>query len=142
MVQYGDILTDQDFSAMLRFHREQHALATILVHQRAGSNSAIAVDDRGQVVRFLERPTEEERQLISSAWVFSGVTICHPAVLDLIPAGSFCDLPRDIFTRLAGTGQLYAFPLTGWRCAVDSPERLAEARAAVAEGRYGACLRS
>ncbi|MEN6494374.1 MAG: nucleotidyltransferase family protein [Thermoguttaceae bacterium] len=142
LVQYGDILTDQDFSAMLRFHREQHALVTILVHRRAGSNSAIAVDDRGQVVRFLERPTEEERRLVSSAWVFSGVTICHPAVLDLIPAGSFCDLPRDIFTRLAGTGQLYAFPLTGWRCAVDSPERLAEARAAVAEGRYGACPRS
>lgn len=132
LVQYGDVLTDQDFSAMLRFHRSQQALATLLVHRRERSNSALEVDGQGRIVRFLERPTEEERALVPSAWVFSGVTICSPSLLEMIPPTGFCDLPRDVFSRLTATGRLFAFPLTAWRCAIDSPERLAEARAAVA----------
>src|SRR5687767_314215 len=38
LVQYGDVVTDHDFSEMVRFHRERHALATLLVHRRASSN--------------------------------------------------------------------------------------------------------
>src|SRR5262245_24815802 len=32
LVHYGDIITDQDFTAMLRFHRQKHALVTLLTH--------------------------------------------------------------------------------------------------------------
>lgn len=39
LVHYGDVVTDQDFTAMLHFHRENNALATLLVHQRENSNS-------------------------------------------------------------------------------------------------------
>ena len=55
---------------------------------------------------------------------------------DEIPSDVVCDLPRDIFPRLIDSGRLYGFPLSGYRCAVDSPGRLAEARAAIADGRY------
>jgi len=134
LVQYGDILTDQDFAAMFRFHRERGALATLLVHRRRGSNSALDVAPGGQIVRFLERPTEDERRQVVSPWVFSGVTICSRELLDLIPPATFCDLPRDVFARLTSTGRLLAFPLTGWRCAVDSPERLAEANKVKSRG--------
>src|SRR5208282_4569601 len=48
LVQYGDIVTNQDFTAMLRFHRERGALATLLVHRRAVSNSAISIDAEGR----------------------------------------------------------------------------------------------
>jgi len=136
LVQYGDVLTDQDFTAMLRFHRDRQALATVLVHRRAVSNSALSVDDEGCVVRFLERPTEEECRTIASPWVFSGVTICGPELLSMIPPAIFCDLPRDIFTRLAPSRRLFAFPLSGRRCAIDSKERLAEARAEVHRGHF------
>jgi len=135
LVQYGDILTDQDFRAMLQFHRECHALATLLVHQRKKSNSVVALDDEYRIVSFLERPTEEARQGQTSPWVNSGVCLCAPELLNLIPANTACDLPRDVFPRLAATQRLFGFPLSGYRCAVDSPARLAEARAALAEGR-------
>lgn len=135
LVQYGDVLTDQDFRAMSRFHRERRALATLLVHRRAGSNSVVEMDSSGCIVRFLERPTPDQRRLSASDWVFSGVTICNPELLEAVPAGEFCDLPRDVFTKLAATERLFGFALTGWRCAVDSPERLAEARDAVSQGR-------
>jgi mannose-1-phosphate guanylyltransferase/phosphomannomutase len=136
LVQYGDVLTDQDFTAMYQFHRKRQALATLLVHRRAGSNSIVEIDEGSRVVRFLERPNSEERRLAASDWVFSGVTIGGPELLETILPATFCDLPRDIFTRLASTGRLLAFPITGWRCAVDSPERLAEARAVVGKGHW------
>jgi mannose-1-phosphate guanylyltransferase/phosphomannomutase len=135
LVQYGDIITDQDFTAMLKFHRERSALATLLVHQRKKSNSVVTLDDEHRLVGFLERPTDDARQGQTSPWVNSGVCICTPEILDHISANTTCDLPRDVFPKLAGTGRLFGFPLSGYRCAVDSPERLAEARTALAEGR-------
>jgi len=135
LVHYGDVVTDQDFTAMLQFHRERGALATLLLHQRAKSNSVVTLDAEGRIVGFLERPTDEARHGHASRWVNSGVCICAPEILDHIPAETPCDLPRDVFPKLAGTRRLFGFPLSGYRCAVDSPKRLAEARAALAEGR-------
>jgi NDP-sugar pyrophosphorylase family protein len=135
LVQYGDIITDQDFKAMMQFHRGRSALATLLVHHRQKSNSVVTLDDEQRITNFLERPTNEARQGQASPWVNSGVCICGPEILDHIPPGKTCDLPRDVFPKLVATQRLFGFPLTGYRCAVDSPERLAEARAALTEGR-------
>ncbi len=136
LVQYGDVVTNQDYTAMLTFHRQQKALATLLVHERAKSNSVLAIAADGRIERFLERPSQAERSTVASTWVFSGVTICEPELFDEIPPNTFCDFPRDVFIRLTETGRLFAFPLSGQRCAVDSPERLAEARRGVAEGHF------
>lgn len=135
LVHYGDILTDQDFSAMLAFHRERGALATLLLHQRLKSNSIVSLDDTGRITGFLERPDEKSWEGHSSRWVNSGVCICAAEVLEAIPAGVTCDFPRDIFPKLIVSNRVYGFALRGYRCAIDSPERLAEARAAVADGR-------
>lgn len=135
MVHYGDVLTDQDFAAMLCFHGERRALATLLLHQRAQSNSVVSLDREGHIIGFLERPTEEARRGVELPWINSGICICDRQLLDEIPADVACDLPRDIFPRLLDTRRLYGFPLSGYRCAVDSPRRLVEARAAIADGR-------
>ena len=49
-MHYGDVLTNQDFTAMLKFHRHAPRLATLLVHQRAKSNSVLSLDDQGRIV--------------------------------------------------------------------------------------------
>ncbi len=56
LVHYGDVVTDQDFTAMLHFHRENNALATLLVHQRENSNSIISA-----------RPVPADRRLPGAA---------------------------------------------------------------------------
>jgi NDP-sugar pyrophosphorylase family protein len=55
LVQYGDVVTDEDFTAMLRFHQQRQALATVLVHRRERSNSMIALDDNSGTC-FLRTP--------------------------------------------------------------------------------------
>lgn len=133
LVQYGDILTDQDFRPLLEKHRAHHALATLLVHPRPRSNSIITLDPdgSGRITGFLERPTDADRQGVDSPWVNSGVCVCSPEILDHIPAGRPADFPRDVFHPLVSTGRLFAVPLSGWRCAIDSPDRLETARRAV-----------
>jgi NDP-sugar pyrophosphorylase family protein len=135
LVQYGDVLTDQDFGALMTFHRERDALVTLLLHQRAQSNSVVSLDPTGRITGFLERPTAAERGTVSSPWVNSGVCVCAPVALDFIPPAVPSDLPRDLFPRLITTGRLFGFPLSGYRCAIDSPARLEEARQAIAAGR-------
>lgn len=135
LVHYGDVITDQDFSAMLRFHQERKALATLLLHQRAKSNSIVSLDAENRIIGFLERPTEEARRGVESPWVNSGVCLCTPEILEAIPPNKACDLPRDIFPKLLGTKRLFGFPLSGYRCAIDSPERLAQAKEALGKWR-------
>jgi NDP-sugar pyrophosphorylase family protein len=134
LVHYGDILTDQDLEGMRCFHAERKASITLLLHERQGSNSVVEMNDSQRVERFLERPSADERAGVTSSWVNSGVCICSPEVLDLIPAGRPVDFPRDVFPKLIAAGTVYGYPLTGYRCAIDSAERLAAARKAVTEG--------
>ncbi|MGI8967456.1 MAG: nucleotidyltransferase family protein [Limisphaerales bacterium] len=135
LIHYGDVITDQNFELMRRFHGERQAIATALVHQSAKSNSLVVMNDEGRINEFLERPKEEDRQNITSSWVNSGILLCSPEVLELVPAATTCDLPKDIFPRLQATKRFFGFPLSGYRCAVDSPERFSEASAAIQDGR-------
>jgi mannose-1-phosphate guanylyltransferase/phosphomannomutase len=136
LVQYGDILTDQNFRSMVAFHREHRALATLLLHQRSRSNSIVDLDESERVTGFWERPDEETRSRLASHWVNSGICVLDTAVLAQIPHDTVCDLPKDIYTGLVNTRRLFGFPLSGYRCAIDSPERYREAEAAVVERRW------
>lgn len=133
LIQYGDILTDHDVSALVRHHLQHNALATLLVHPRPHSNSAVTLDPEGRIVGFVERPTDPLRAGIDTPWVNSGLCIASPELLNHIPADRPADLPRDVFVPLVHSRRLFAMPLHGFRCAIDSPERLALARTAIAE---------
>ncbi|MCK5852022.1 nucleotidyltransferase family protein [bacterium] len=128
IVHYGDVVTEQDFTKMLDFHKEKNALATLLLHKRKKSNSVVSLDEENRIIGFLERPSEKERKGIKSPWVNSGVCICQPEILDLIPEKTACDLPRDIFSKNIECERLFGFSLSAYRCAVDSVERLEEVR--------------
>lgn len=132
LIQYGDIITDQNLTEMFEFHRENNAAATLLLHQRHNSNSAVTLDEKSRIIGFLERPSDEARRTVQSPWVNSGLAVLTPEVLQLIRAPS--DLPRDIYPLLIPSGSLYGFRLTGYRCAIDGPERLERARADFAAG--------
>lgn len=135
LVMYGDLLLDQNLTAMLVFHRARQASVTLLLHQRANSNSLVQMDDTSRITHFIERPTEEQRQAAPYPWVNSGLQILNRRMLPHIPDKQPADLPRDVFMPTLQIEPIYGFPLTGYRCAIDSPSRYAEAQAAVAEGR-------
>lgn len=138
LVIYGDLLIDQNLSDVIRFHEERGACATLLVHKRAKSNSIVRMGKDNRITDFIERPGAEGSQMTSScgAWINSGLQILNRRILDRIPPGKQSDLPRDVYSKCYSDDYIYGFPLTGYRCAIDSEERYEEAKAAVHEGSY------
>jgi mannose-1-phosphate guanylyltransferase/phosphomannomutase len=129
LLHYGDVLTNQDLGAMVTSHRLKRGAATLLLHQRANSNSVVVVDGEFRITHLLERPTEAARARVDSPWVNSGVYLLEPSVLRDIAPDPPQDFPRDVFPRLISEGKVFGFPLSGYRCAIDSPDRLERARA-------------
>jgi NDP-sugar pyrophosphorylase family protein len=136
LVIYGDLLVDEDLGAMLAFHRSRAAAATLLLHQRAESNSLVYMEPDGRITAFVERPGEEERGTTPHAWVNSGVQILCPSILEAIPDDRPSDLPRDVYVPLLTRVPIFGHPLGGYRCAIDSPSRYAEAQEGFSTGRY------
>lgn len=135
LVHYGDVVTDVNLSDMLEFHLQKKAAATLLVHSRKKSNSALKFDETFCVREFVERPPEAFWKTIDTTWVNSGVMLFSPSVLGLIPSSAASDWPRDIFPQLIPSGGVFAYPLKGYRIAVDSPERLDQLRDDIAAGK-------
>jgi mannose-1-phosphate guanylyltransferase/phosphomannomutase len=135
LVHYGDILTDQDLSSLAQFHQAKQAFATLLLHKRNKSNSRVEMDSSNRITHFLERPANNPPDTSNISWVNSGIYMCSSDILDLIPSGQPVDFPRDIFSQVTNHKALYGLPLSGYRCAIDSPARYQEACNSLAEGR-------
>ncbi len=133
LINYGDVITDMDLGILIQHHLRTNVWATILVHTRQGSNSEVFTDSKGVVERFEERPLVPSDGPVN---VFSGICVLSEQCLANIPSRVPCDLARDVFQELAGTGLINSVRLQGYRCAIDSPERLGQARFAWRHGRY------
>jgi NDP-sugar pyrophosphorylase family protein len=123
LVLYGDIVCNQDYRDLLKFHQlNSDAIGTIVLHERNKSNSIVEMDGNNKITRFIERPQSEVSDKKQN-WVNSGLYCFSNSILDRIPAGKYCDFPQHVFNDLIHNGHLYGFPLNGYRCAIDSPER-------------------
>ena len=112
LVMYGDILTNQPLAPLWAAQRRADALAALLVHRRNTSNSIIVMDDDGQITDFIERPDPSVRAAYpDETWVNSGVQVLSRRVLDLLPPGDVCDLPRDVYVPNHKAERLVGVPL-------------------------------
>lgn len=136
LIHYGDVVTNENLSAMVEFHRQRDALLTLLVHQRTKSNSAMVLDEHNRILKFWERPDDAFWAATTHTWVNSGILLASPQVLDLIPDNQFFDWPRDVFPKLLDSGRVFAYPLSAYRIAVDSPERLEQLGNDINSGRF------
>ena len=136
LVIYGDILTDQDLLPLQELHQREAAFATLLVHQRQGSNSFLLLDAGGRVSDFIERPSESEREALLATgqqfYVNSALQILSRRALDEIANSAAFDLPRDLYIPRLANERIFALPLSGRRVAIDSEDRYHQALAMVA----------
>ena len=105
LVVCGDAVIDLDLTALLRFHREKGALATIALKKVATSelqNYGVAVQDaHGRITSFQEKPKpgEEKSQLANT-----GIYIFEPEILSWIPETGVYDIGGQLFPRLTEAG--------------------------------------
>lgn len=92
----GDVLTDFDLTAALRFHVEKRAHATLLLthHTNPLQFGVVMTDEEGRITRFLEKPSWGE---VFSDTINTGIYILEPEVLELIPEKQEFDFSKNLF---------------------------------------------
>ncbi|MFH0902591.1 MAG: nucleotidyltransferase family protein, partial [Pseudomonadota bacterium] len=131
VVVYGDILTDFPLPDLVRFHSEccQSPHMTMgLYHVPNPTECGIVVlDDRGQVVRFAEKPDAGE---VFSDLANTGVIVLDREILEYVPAGRSCDYGKDVLPALLARGvPVYGWTIPSWSYLIDigTPEKFARA---------------
>src|SRR5205823_1624092 len=86
----GDALTDIDLGAVMQYHREKGASATIVLTSVANplEFGVVITNPDGTIKRFLEKPSWGE---VFSDQVNTGIYIIEPEVLDLLPPAALVD---------------------------------------------------
>jgi glucose-1-phosphate cytidylyltransferase len=105
---YGDGVADVDLRALLRFHGEHGAHATMTVVRPTLQFGIAELDGEGLITGFREKPQAEH-------WVNGGFLCLEPAVLDRLREDSV--LEREPLASLASDGELRAYRHEGfWDC--------------------------
>jgi mannose-1-phosphate guanylyltransferase len=108
-VLYGDVLTNMSLLEMLAFHQSRKELASLAIHQvpDARQCGVVSLDSNAVIKAFKEKPDHPE-----SNWVFSGVMIARPQVLELVPMKRPVDIGFHLLPMLAG--KMAAFKISGY----------------------------
>src|SRR3954451_4108061 len=104
LVISGDVLTDVDLSAIVKFHDERQAMATIgLVHVENPLEFGIVITkEDGSIERFLEKPTWGQ---VFSDTINTGIFVLEPEIFDYIAPDKPVDFSSDVFPRLLDEGK-------------------------------------
>jgi mannose-1-phosphate guanylyltransferase len=129
----GDVLTDFDLGALVRFHRERGATATIalIAVEEPSGYGLVRTTENGEIVAFLEKPKPHE---IDTDQINAGAYVLEPQVLDRIAPGRAVSFEREVFPSLIGSG-LYGFGARGYWLDIGTPERYLEATSDILERR-------
>jgi mannose-1-phosphate guanylyltransferase len=119
----GDIFTDLDITAMVGLHQERKAKVTIALTPVADPTAygLIETDDRGRVLRFLEKPGWDE---VTTNMINAGTYIIEPGILAQIPPERKVSIERETFPLLLSQGEpVYAFPSSSYWLDMGTPEK-------------------
>jgi mannose-1-phosphate guanylyltransferase len=129
----GDILTDLDLTAMLAFHREHAASATIALHHVTDARPFGLVDlgPDGRVREFREKP----EQLVPGD-VNAGTYLLEPDALADWPVGRNTSIEREIFPGIIASGRpVYGMVADAYWLDLGTPENYLQAHFDMIEGK-------
>jgi mannose-1-phosphate guanylyltransferase len=121
VVVNGDVLTDLDVSALVRFHRERGAEGTLHLTpvDDPSAYGVVHTDASGRVLRFVEKPPREEAP---SNLVNAGTYVLEPSVLDRVADGRKVSIEREVFPAMVADGTLFALATSDYWLDTGQPE--------------------
>ena len=99
LVSNGDVLTTLDLRDLIRFHKEQKAIATIAAHHRQSKIDLGVIQRDGdyRITGYIEKPTYD-------FMVSMGIYVFEPTVLAYIQRDQYLDFP-DLVKKLIAAGE-------------------------------------
>lgn len=141
----GDVMTDFDIGAILRFHHDKQAIATITLAPVPSPNpfGVLLLDENGRVTEWRE-PSEATKKALAAGQdltptgmdlINAGFYVFAPEFVARIAPGVPSSVERDIFPPLlAEQGSVYGIAPGGFWMDVGRPEQLLFASQAVLSG--------
>ena len=130
LLVFGDLVFDIDVGRFLEFHKECHALCTLLVHPNSHpyDSDVIQTDDEGRIVNLL--PKGKPRKSAYRNLVNAGLYMLSPRALDGISGFEKMDMEKDIISPMVMSGgAVYGYRSTEYVRDMGTPERLEAAEA-------------
>lgn len=101
----GKLVTNIDLSAALQHHREQNALATLVLKANVARARFSIVETRdGLVTKFAGMPAPTESGA-APPLMFTGIHIMEPRIFDYIPHGVFSDTVMNVYPQAMAKGE-------------------------------------
>jgi len=119
----GDIFTDLDITAMIEYHLERKAKATIALTpvDDPTSYGLIETDAEGRITRFLEKPKQSE---VTTNTINAGTYTLEPEILAQMPPQTKVSIERAVFPLLLEEGKpVYAYPASAYWIDMGTPEK-------------------
>jgi NDP-sugar pyrophosphorylase family protein len=109
VVLNGDVLTDADLGAMLRFHRAAGSRASLYLTPVPDPSAygLVELGAKGQILRFIEKPSPDQ---ITTNTINAGAYLLDRELLARIPTDRAVSIEREFFPGLLADG----IPFYGW----------------------------
>lgn len=116
VVVNGDVLTDLDLSALVAFHDDKGAEATIALTpvENPAAFGVVPTDENGRVVSFIEpsdavkKGLEQPKEPPPTNLINAGFYVFEPQVIERIPVNEKLNIERVVFPAMVADGGLYA----------------------------------
>jgi len=115
----GDTILDTDVSALVAWHREHSAEATLLLRPKpAGSRyTGLSLTDDGRIVSIGKKKNE------ASSLMFAGLWVLEPTVFRRLAPGRFARLELDLLPKLILEGTAFGYVAEDPWFDIGTPER-------------------
>lgn len=118
----GDVLTNLDFNALVRSHRESGAILTIAAHTKHVKIDLGVLDSTdGWLQDYVEKPEKHYD-------VSMGVYVYEPEVLDYIQSGQYLDFPTLVLKLLGDGKKIWTYRSDAFWLDIGRPQDYAEAQ--------------
>jgi mannose-1-phosphate guanylyltransferase len=134
LVVNGDVVTDLDVTALLTFHRDHDAEATIALHpvEDPSHFGVVPTAEDGRVLAFVEKPPRDEAP---TNLINAGTYVFEPRALDRIAPTGRVSVERDTFPALADAGTLFAMADHAYWLDTGTPQLYLQANIDMLKGR-------
>ena len=134
LILNGDTLFELDLSALMAFHREQQAAATLVLRQdpEAARWGLVEVTERAEVVRITGRGRSSTSPV--GERMFAGIHILHPRLLRSLPVGKESSIIDAYVQGIQEGERILGYDFDGYWTDVGTPERYAQVERDAAAG--------
>jgi NDP-sugar pyrophosphorylase family protein len=112
LVLNGDIFTTVNFSEVVKLHKKNDALASIMLFRVEDSSryGTAELAKNNRITRFIEKPPKGKAP---SNLVNAGIYVLEPQIFDYIPVEQRVSIEREVFPRLVAEKKMYGYSFEG-----------------------------